>query len=658
MKWSGGSYDGGGRAHAVAFDPNNAGNVAFCGDVWGIFRSYTSGDIWVPVMSGCKLKNNVTTSGDIYGRGCAFSKMRNGRAYYGVGTLTGGPAGWFGHVEQNSQQVVKDSSITYGFASTFASSPASISPRPTGRLIETDYDSFNGVEYVYLACTAGLVRAVDDGSNPLAFTVLYGTAPPGGAWKFVCMNFDGTFYAGSWGDRAATTPVSGQVFHVNNPRSGTPTVVAESGAPPYVNDMKLIGGQLYAVANSGWFGTLTEGGPWVQMASSFFAGCDLSSVCGVGNVLYVSTSSHPAGSNKWFAKSVDGGVNWQWLTNINYTVQGTSRPWWLNPAGDGQNKGPNDQFATIHMDCDPHDPNTWISASFRGGWSTRDGGATIQPSMNGLGGSEVSHLLVNGPGDVTNDDVDWHGAHTTDHYGSKMTPLAVTPTGFTGSGMGAKTFFGHNYVVQSTTPPADITKDGVSIADEYFRARAIAMSDYQVDSDGYVYMALFGGGVIIGDPNPIDVNIINPADGATLQVASVTVSAQEANAEPIDHATVQVNSSTPLSMVFNNTSQAWERLVALPQGTVSIRVDMFESDGTSSHQTITVSNGVAAQPGPDGNVLFPTEGQVLPAQQVTVSCDWESPNGIDPQSVQISVDNGATWVQMDAPGVNTPGGQT
>lgn len=653
-KWSNGSYDGGGRAHAVAFDPNNPGEAALCGDVWGEYRTYNAGDIWLPTMWGCKLKSGAATSGDIYGRSCVFSKMRNGRCYFGTGTLTGGPAGWFGHVERNSLQVVKDSQTTYGFASTFATTPASISPRPSGRLQDVDYDAVNGVEYIYFGTSAGLVRAVDNGGTSLTFTPLnIGTTVPGGAWKFVCVNkFDNTFIAASWGDRQNN--ISGQVFHVTNPRA-TAVGTVDSSAPSFINDMKMIGNKLFAVANSGWFGYLDPVTyTWTQLASSFFTGCDLSTLCGVGDVLYVATSSHPAGTQKWFAKTFDGGNTWQWLTNISNTVQGTQRAWWLNPAGDGQNKGPNDQFATIHMDCDPNAHEVWVAASFRGGWSSTDGGNTIQPSMNGLGGSEVSHLLVNGAGDVTNDDVDWHGAHTTNHYRTQ-TALAANPSGFVNTGVGAKTFFGSAYAMQTTTPPADITKDGVSIADDYFRGKAIAISDYQVDSDGYVYVSLYGGGVIVGNPNPLDVSIVQPSDGAQLQVSSITVAAQELSGSNVDHATVAVNGGTPLSMVFNNSTQQWERLVTLPQGSVTISVVMFEADGTSAAATVNVSNGIVAQGGPTGTILFPTEGQTLTAQQIAVSCDWESTQGIDPRSVQISVDNGVTWTQMDAPNPNTPG---
>ena len=645
--------DGGGRGHAVAFDPNNPGHASLCGDVWGIHRTDNEGAKWYGVMSGCKLKNTGNTSGDIYGRGTVFSKMRHGRAYFGCGTLTGGISGWFGHVDPGMIGPVKDSSTTYGFGTTFATSPASISPRPAGRLIDVDYDSIHGVEYIYIAPPVGVTRVTDDGSGTLQFTQLGLSFAFAGAYKFVCCNNDASVYVGEWGNRQAS--ISGNVYWLLTPR-GTTLAQAQSGAPPFVNDMKLIGGTLYAVANNGWFGTV-NGNVWTQVASSFFSGCDLSSVCGVGNVLYVSTSSHPAGSNKWWAKSVDGGANWTWLTNVVYTVQGTTRHWWLNPAGDGQNKGPNDTFATIHMDCDPSDPNVWIAAGFRGAWSSTDGGATIQPSMNQLSGSECAHVRVDGPGQITTDDVDWHGIQTTNHYDT-YTALGADPTGFVGSGVGAKTFFGSNYTMQTTTPPADITKDGVSIADDTFRSHCIAPADYQVDADGFIYVALYGGGILRGDPQPIEVNIITPSNGAALQQSSITVEAVDLSGLPVDHATVQVNNSTPLSMTFDNVSQHWQRLVSLPNGSVSITVTIFEADGTSNSETINVSNGIAVDPGPVGSVLFPTEGQVLTQQQLTVSCDWESQDGIDPASVQISVDDGVTWVQMDAPGVNSPGGGT
>ena len=59
---------------------------------------------------------------------------------------------------------------------------------------------------------------------------------------------------------------------------------------------------------------------------------------------------------------------------------------------------------------------------------------------------------------------------------------------------------GHAYAVNVNGD--DITMDGISIADDYAKAAIANANDLAVGSDGYIYVALYGGGVLRGTPAP------------------------------------------------------------------------------------------------------------------------------------------------------------
>jgi hypothetical protein len=50
-----------------------------------------------------------------------------------------------------------------------------------------------------------------------------------------------------------------------------------------------------------------------------------------------------------------------------------------------------------------------------------------------------------------------------------------------------------------TTNPRDITKDGVSIADDVFRGGCVEPTGLAVSSDGTITVALYTGGVLVGE---------------------------------------------------------------------------------------------------------------------------------------------------------------
>src|SRR5206468_1420128 len=115
------------------------------------------GDSWQPCLDG------LSGIGQVYGRAVAASKKNPGVGYWGLGTLTGGGGG-FGITQPGSQQITR---ITTGaqFGTSQVGSPAGITPRAVGQLIVVDYDPATGIEYIYAAASAGVMRSTTGGQS-------------------------------------------------------------------------------------------------------------------------------------------------------------------------------------------------------------------------------------------------------------------------------------------------------------------------------------------------------------------------------------------------------------------------------------------------------------------------------------------------------------
>jgi hypothetical protein len=496
--WNLAGYDGGGRGNAVAMDPNNSGSAALGGDVWGPHTTMNQGNLWTPRMSGL---NGI---GDVYVRAVAFSKKHPGTTYWGVGTLTGlggSYNGFFGSETKGSFTMTK-MSTTVGFASSQAAGSAGLTPRAVGRLIAVDYDTKSGTEYIYALTSRGLARSTNGGAS---FLILGLSSVPNMAWKAVDVAPDGSLYIADYGTRSSDTAVTGQqLWHVTNPRAASPTITditASSKLPAPVNDFATINGSVWAASATGLYELV--GSTWQPVGASFFGatpGLVISSIDGAGKTVYVGMGDAPSGD--FIAKSTDGGTTWNFVTqaaSIQSTVQGTTRTWWLAAHGLPSSYG------VEQLAVDPNNPNFVISSGFRGAYATTDGGATWYPSDNGLDGSEVSHILVGASGQAWNDDTDWAqptGAPwktiaTTDFYssvqGSQTTVTFPTPAL-------SRTVNGHTYALVKGRP-YNITMDGRSVSTQYFQGALTNPTDIEISPEGYIYIAQFGGGVLVGTPH-------------------------------------------------------------------------------------------------------------------------------------------------------------
>jgi hypothetical protein len=357
----------------IATDPHAPGAAAAGGDVWGEHTTTAYGDCWLPRMTG------ASGIGAVYARAVAYSRKTPGLVYVGIGTLKGG-GGYFGAV--NGWNLEKRSRAV-GFGTTLASGAAGSHPRAVGSLIQVDFDAATGTEYLYALTNNGLARSVNGG---VSWLVLGLPAVPNLAWSALCLVDSDTLLASSY--RTSATAGS-TVWKITNIRS-VPTITRLTGTPPVVEHIAVIGGKTYAAC--GPYGLYSVVTTWQPLGGGTFAGCNVSSVDGAGNRLFVGMAGFPAGSRHCVARSDDGGMTFTWMTGpgaVSPVVAGTARTWWLGAlkitlGGDG--------YIVSQVAVDRFDPNVCYLAGRSGVWVTRDGGSSWRPAMAGLNGSEVSNV--------------------------------------------------------------------------------------------------------------------------------------------------------------------------------------------------------------------------------------------------------------------------
>ncbi len=482
--WHKGAMAGGGYCNAMATDPLRSGHAAAAGDVWGEFATDTAGALWFPTMIG------ATSIGAIYGRAAAYSKRVPGLRYFGIGVLESlDPGqGYLGAVGPRSLRLQRRSE-RISFSSNLPDGSAHLLPRAVGNLIAVDYDAGSGVEYLYALARQGLVRSTDGGAS---FTELgLPAVQPYCAWAALCVCPDGSLLAASF--RTSYTGGS-KVWRITNPR-GTASVALESSAPAVVEDIGVVDGVVYAACGPYGLCRVTAGQGWTPLSPGSFHGCHLSSVAGHSGVLWVGNGIGMT-DHRYIARSRDAGRAFVWKTtpeHVSDTVLGGDRTWWLGSSWPGLGK---DGYSVSQLAVDPANANICYSAGRSGVVATRDGGATWQPAMNGLDGSEIN-LVQAGPrpGEGWATDTDWTGIHTLDHW---RTCVRVSdPAALPAFGAPSLTRGRHQVVLSN---PRQMLVNGLDVASDYFRSACVTPTDLAVSRDHRIYVGLYGGGVLVGRP--------------------------------------------------------------------------------------------------------------------------------------------------------------
>lgn len=486
-QWRKGAMDGGGYCNAMATDPLNPGHAAAAGDVWGEFATSTGGDLWVPTMTG------ATSIGAIYGRAVAYSRKTPGLRYYGIGVLKDrDPAqGYLGAVGPRSLTLERRNEHV-GFSTYLPVGNAHDLPRAVGNLIAVDHDPHSGIEYLYLLTRQGLMRSHDGGQTLHALGLP--AVQPHAAWSALCVCPDGSLRAASF--RTSDTAGS-QVWRITSPRGTAPAIALDPAAPPVVEDIAVVDGVVYAACGTYGLYRVNANGSWTPLSPATFRGCHLSSVTGHSGVLWVGNGIGMH-DHRYIARSTDAGRTFTWTTQASHVsnqVLGANRGWWLASSWPGLAKH---GYSVSQLAVDPQNANVCYSAGRSGVVATRDGGATWQPAMNGLDGSEI-HQVQAGPrpGEAWATDTDWKGIHTMDHW---RTCEQVPDTGDIPrlhSSSLVRWHQGVRYEV-SLSNPRKMLVDGVDVATDFFRAACITPSDLAVSHDHRIYIGLYGGGVLVG----------------------------------------------------------------------------------------------------------------------------------------------------------------
>ena len=447
----------GGHGHVCAFDPAT-GEAAFGGDVWGYHATQDVFGQWLPTMMG------QTGIDGIYSRGLAYSLASPGTRYCGVGTL-GGTGGFFGVSVGNA---LTSRSTEIGFATGLTGSPGSHEPRPAGRLIHVQM--LGRIEVIWAASAQGVAKSTDGG-----YTWSTPRVPANGgstAWKAVCGLDANTALACRWLARGLWLVTT----------SGA-TQIADPGV---LHSINKINGVVWACGPGGLY--QWNGSAFVNVPGP---PAEISDIDGSpdGQTLYVCTANQTTAAKDGY-KSTDGGKTWVTIGQNAKPTLANGNPFWLQSVV--HNHFGDTNWSGTMVAVNPRDPNMVLFAGKNGGAGTTDGGATIYQCAPG--GDEVNGVRAGpGAGEFTGTDTDWIGIHTTDGWATYQ----MTTTPGTVSSALTTTVAGHTYAVK-TTNPRDITKDGVSIADDVFRGGAVQPTGVAVSSDGTITVALFTGGVLIG----------------------------------------------------------------------------------------------------------------------------------------------------------------
>lgn len=651
-----GGITGAGSAQTMAVDPFNANGVAVGGDSWGCYTSPVAGNQWFAATKELGDNGDIDVAqGQFNFIGMAYSRQYTGanqRIYCLTGKLQdmGDQTGGFGYIQGNSY--VQVSTAVRGGETVPSGGLRADKPRPVGQRLVVDYDASSGIEYIYVGTGAGhgVARSTDAGAD---WTVLGLIGEPTAICAMVLDPNDPTkLYVGTHSDQA---------YLLSNVRSGTVTVTHLTNAPAQVQSLAVIGGNLYAACGTDGIFQVTRSGTtttWTSLGGTLFtgSGSTWSAIGGSGSTIYVGCVN-PDGQHS-IAKSVDAGANWSWVTdyeldgsgNVSITEWGTSRQWWQavwDPTRSVPGGGGSDFTQVIEVDA--FNANIVYLCGKAGMWKSEDGGSTWRPAMNGLGANMHDYVVadtVSGSAKAWVDDVDFKGESTTDNWqtgAEDSTPPSHTP-GY------SITKGGHTYAVNINVVPRDVTVDGVSIADEFFKATAVRPSDIDVSPDGnHIYISQLGGGILIADktpivpPNPPTAVVATPGNA---EVTLAWTASSGLTGYNVYRSTTNGGSYSKLNSSAV-TATSYTDATAINGTTYYYVVTAFNTPGESVHSNQSIAEPVAPAPSaPTGLTASPGDHQV--------SLTWATTSGATSYNVYRSTTSGGPYSKVTPSGVPMP----
>jgi hypothetical protein len=240
--------DGGGVIESITLAN---GVLIACGDVEGLFRSEDCGDHWIAVNNGNQQKY-------LYQNACvAWSITETNTVYAGVGNA-GASGGFMASTDGGLTWSLRSTAVQ--FSGNHAASPLPTGgwPRSVGNLIAQDGT------YVYAATYNGGVfrSAAVAGEWGTSWTNL---GLSGGNYYCRGMAIDAVSKPGSTIIYVATydwsTTSHGTYGHIwqYDPTLPSPSFVQLTQSPPLVEELKIVGGYLYAVCGCGGNYTVADG---------------------------------------------------------------------------------------------------------------------------------------------------------------------------------------------------------------------------------------------------------------------------------------------------------------------------------------------------------------------------------------------------------------
>ncbi|HEV7536983.1 MAG TPA: hypothetical protein VGP90_15180, partial [Acidimicrobiia bacterium] len=392
---------------SVRFHPTDPERALLVTDVGGIHLSTDGGTTWVP--------RSRNVSDDV--AAVAWSPSRPNVAYALAGSGTPGTGG---------VMVSTDGGVSWQMASTVPTGFANVTPasdglpnphpRSTGQLLGVDAPG----GFLYAGTyKQGLMRApLDADGRPGAWTTV-ALAPSGGKPYFIRgIALDdadpSVVYVATYGSSAASGV--GRVYRVAGAGGDTPVTGELTGGPRQAEELRTLGGHLYAVANDktgagvGAFRLADARAaapetPWRRIA----AGPSVTTVKYYGleidkrgstTTLWVTSDKawqpNPASAYKflWRGTSTDDfATDGSWtalpgsFADTPNDIGGpnpTPQPFWSITNNNYAWPGIDPAYTASAVSISPTDPNTVLLAGQGGPWRTTDNGATWYPVVTGV----------------------------------------------------------------------------------------------------------------------------------------------------------------------------------------------------------------------------------------------------------------------------------